>query len=81
MSVRTVTVMKPSTGIRLLLFVAVSAAVPHASVAQETALPTPLTLADVIRVAGERREEIETARARARAGEARPAIMSALSHR
>ena len=71
--------MKLSTGIRLLLAIALSAAVPHVSVAQETGLPTPLTLADVIRVAGERRDEIAAARARTRAGEARPAIVSALS--
>ena len=71
--------MKPSTGIRLLLFVAVSATVPEVSVAQEAGLPTPLTLADVIRVASQRRDEIEAARARTRASEARPAIVSALS--
>ncbi len=71
--------MKPSTGVRLLLFVAMSAAAPHASVAQEPGLPTPLTLADVIRLASQRRDEIEAARARTRAGEARPAIVSALS--
>ena len=71
--------MKPSTGIRLLLLVAVSATAPRVSVAQEAGLPTPLTLADVIRVAGQRRDEIEAARARTRAGEARPAIVSALS--
>jgi cobalt-zinc-cadmium efflux system outer membrane protein len=41
-------------------------------------LPSPLSLADVIRVASERRDEIQAARARARAGEARPAIASAL---
>jgi outer membrane protein TolC len=41
-------------------------------------VPTPLSLGDVIRIAGERRDEIEAARARARAGEARPAIVSAL---
>lgn len=41
-------------------------------------LPTPLGLSDVIRLAGERRDEIEAARARTRAGEARPAIVSAL---
>ena len=39
---------------------------------------TPLTLADVVRLAGERRDEIQAARARTRAGEARPAIVSAL---
>jgi cobalt-zinc-cadmium efflux system outer membrane protein len=71
--------MTPCTGIRVLLFVALSAGLPHASIAQEAGLPTPLTLADVIRVAGERRDEIEAARARTRAGEARPAIVSALS--
>jgi cobalt-zinc-cadmium efflux system outer membrane protein len=41
-------------------------------------LPTPLSLGDVIRLASERRDEIQTARARIRAGEARPTIVSAL---
>lgn len=41
-------------------------------------LPDPLALSDVVRLAGERRDEIEAARARTRAGEARPAIVSAL---
>ena len=75
----TVTYMKPSTGIRFLLSVALTVAVPQASGAQEAGLPTPLTLADVIRVASQRRDEIEAARARTRAGEARPAIVSALA--
>ena len=44
-----------------------------------TPLPSPLALADVIRIAGERRDEIQVARARTTAGEARPAIVSALS--
>ena len=44
-----------------------------------TPLPSPLGLADVIRIAGERRDEIQAARARTRAGEARPAIVSALA--
>ena len=70
--------MKRYIGLRLLLVLGLSAAVPPASVAQEARLPTPLTLADVIRVAGQRRDEIEAARARTRAGEARPAIVSAL---
>jgi hypothetical protein len=61
----------PSTGIRLLLVVALSAAVPQASAAQEEGLPTPLTLADVIRVAGQRRDEIEAARGHAREKHAR----------
>lgn len=42
-------------------------------------LPSPLSLTDVIRIAGERRDEIEAARARIRAGEARPTIVSALA--
>jgi outer membrane protein TolC len=46
--------------------------------AQTTALPSPLGLADVIRIAGERRDEIQAARLRTRASEARPAIVSAL---
>ena len=56
----------------LLISSATAAAQPSA------ALPSPLTLADVIRIAGERRDEIQAARARTRAGEARPAIVSAL---
>jgi outer membrane protein, heavy metal efflux system len=42
-------------------------------------LPSPLKLSDVIRIASEQRDEIEAARARTRAGEARPAIVSAFS--
>jgi outer membrane protein TolC len=41
-------------------------------------LPSPLTLSDVVQLAIERRDEIEAARARTRAGEARPAIVSSL---
>jgi outer membrane protein TolC len=41
-------------------------------------LPSPLNLGDVIRLASERRDEIQAARERLRAGEARPAIVSAL---
>ncbi len=41
-------------------------------------LPSPLGLGDVIRLASERRDEIQAAHARVRAGEARPAIVSAL---
>lgn len=44
----------------------------------DSMLPSPLGLADVIRLAAERRDEIAAARARVRAGEARPAIVSAL---
>jgi outer membrane protein, heavy metal efflux system len=66
----------------LIVFVLV-AIVPTAGSAQAqtaaaTALPSPLGLADVVRIAGERRAEIFTARARVHAGEARPDIVSAL---
>lgn len=47
--------------------------------AQPVSLPSPLALADVVRIAGERRDEIQAARARLRAAEARPAIVSALA--
>jgi outer membrane protein, heavy metal efflux system len=52
---------------------------PAAASAQAgSGLPAPLRLADVIRIAGDHRDEIEAARARTRAAEARPAIVSAL---
>ncbi|HET9359398.1 MAG TPA: TolC family protein [Vicinamibacterales bacterium] len=52
---------------------------PVAATAQDSKpLPSPLSLADVIRIAGERRDEIHAARARTRAGEVRPVIVSAL---
>jgi hypothetical protein len=41
-------------------------------------LPSPLGLGDVIRIANERRDEIQAARAHTRAAEARPTIVSAL---
>ena len=51
---------------------------PVNAIAQTTsALPSPLGLGDVIRIASERRDEIQAARARIRAGEARPSIVSA----
>jgi outer membrane protein TolC len=43
------------------------------------AVPSPLGLADVVRLAEERRAEIEAARARTRAAEQRPAIVSTLA--
>lgn len=52
---------------------------PSNATAQDAKLPSPLSLADVIRIAGERRDEIQAARARTTAGEARPTIVSALS--
>ena len=72
--------MKPFAGIHVLLLLTLgTVTTPRPATAQEPGWPTPLTLADVIRVAGERRDEIEAARARTRAGEARPAMVSALS--
>jgi hypothetical protein len=44
-----------------------------------TPLPSPLGIADVIRIAGERRDEIHAARARTTAGEARPVIVSSFA--
>jgi outer membrane protein, heavy metal efflux system len=73
--------MNSLTGLRLALLLTVSATTwPTAAAAQPpTVLPSPLSLGHVIRLAGERRDEIEAARARIRAGEARPTIVSALA--
>jgi cobalt-zinc-cadmium efflux system outer membrane protein len=72
--------MTRSTVLRLVLVVAIATTVlPAEAAAQISAgLPSPLSLADVIRVASERRDEIQAARASARAGEARPTIASGL---
>jgi hypothetical protein len=72
--------MNSVTGRRFALLLTVWATTwPTATTAQTTSvLPSPLSLGDVIRLAGERRDEIQAARARTRAGEARPAIVSAL---
>jgi cobalt-zinc-cadmium efflux system outer membrane protein len=71
--------MTPSTGPHHLLLLVLSAVLSATGAsAQQVVLPSPLGLDDVIRLAGERRDEIEAARARVRAGEARPAIVSAL---
>jgi outer membrane protein TolC len=56
----------------------IGALAPARASAQAAVLPSPLGLGDVIRIAAERRDEIQAARERARAGEARPAIVSAL---
>jgi hypothetical protein len=73
--------MKPLRNIRFSVLLALLVAgVPAPSVAQTArALPSPLRLVDVVRLASERRDEIEAARARMRAGEARPTIVSALA--
>ena len=64
----------------LVVSLAITAELPVRPSAQAaSSLPSPLGLADVIRLAGERRDEIEAARARLRAGEARPVIVSALA--
>jgi outer membrane protein, heavy metal efflux system len=72
--------MNSLTGVRFALLLAVWATSwPTSAGAQTTSvLASPLSLGDVIRVAGERRDEIQAARARIRAGEARPTIVSAL---
>lgn len=72
--------MNSLTGLRFALLLTVWATTwPTAAAAQTPpVLPSPLTLGDVIRLASERRDEIQAARARTRAGEARPTIVSAL---
>jgi cobalt-zinc-cadmium efflux system outer membrane protein len=62
----------------IALLAVLIAADPRAAAAQAAALPSPLTLADVLRLSAEQRDEIVAARARLRAGEARPTIVSAL---
>jgi outer membrane protein, heavy metal efflux system len=72
--------MNSLTGLRFALLLTVWATTwPSSAAAQTTpVLPSPLSLGDVIRLASERRDEIQAARARVRAGEARPTIVSAL---
>jgi cobalt-zinc-cadmium efflux system outer membrane protein len=76
-----VIVMNSFTGLRVALLLTVWATTwPTAAAAQTPpGLPSPLSVGDVIRLASERRDEIQAARARIRAGEARPAIVSALA--
>jgi outer membrane protein TolC len=73
-------VMKNLTGLRIALVLTVWATTSPGTVAAQTApvLPSPLSLGEVIRLAGERRDEIQAARARTRAAEQRPTIVSAL---
>jgi len=72
--------MKRFAGLRFVLLLAVWATTSPAPAAAQTTqvLPSPLGLGDVIGIASERRNEIQAARARTRAGEARPIIVSAL---
>jgi cobalt-zinc-cadmium efflux system outer membrane protein len=56
-----------------------SAVLTSAAMAQPAPpVPSPLGLADVVRIASERRDEIAAARARSLAAEQRPAVVSAL---
>ena len=73
--------MKRTNDVRsIFLLACLAAAWPIQAGAQAAVLSSssPLGLADVIRIAGERRDEIQASRARIRAGEARPTIVSAL---
>jgi outer membrane protein TolC len=63
----------------VLVLALVAGPADRAGAQEAPPLPSPLSLGDVIRIAMERRDEIAAARARIRAGEARPAIVSALS--
>jgi outer membrane protein TolC len=71
--------MKRLTSSFVCLLTIIPIAPPRAAAQAPQAMPSPLTLVDVIRIAGERRDEIHAALARVRAGEARPAIVSALA--
>jgi hypothetical protein len=66
--------MNSLTGLRVALLLTVGATTwPTAASAQTTpVLPSPLSLGDVIQLASERRDEIQAARARTRAGEHGP---------
>src|SRR5688572_3599217 len=69
--------MKRISGVLAVIFTAMLAD-STVTLAQDVALPSPMTLADVVRIATERRDEIQGARARVRASEARPTIVAAL---
>src|SRR5918993_2582391 len=63
-----------------VLLVGILVTSPDSAAAQAAGpLPAPLGLGDIIRIASERRDEIQATRARIRAGEARPTIVSALA--
>ena len=66
--------------IRAGFIAAISSAMLTSDATAQPASPTPspLSLADVVRIASERRDEIAVARARTLAAEQRPAIVSAL---
>lgn len=65
--------------IRVGFIAAMSSAALTSAMAQPASpVPSPLSLADVVRIASARRDEIAAARARSLAAEQRPAIVSAL---
>ena len=66
----------PTCAVAVVLALAGSPVIAAAQAPE--ALPSPLSVVDVIRLAAARRDEIEAARARTLAGEARPDIVSAL---
>jgi cobalt-zinc-cadmium efflux system outer membrane protein len=74
-------VMNRSAPFRFAGFLSILATLSPAGAAAQAdqALPSPLSLGDVIRMAGERRDEIRAAHARTRAGEARSTVVSALA--
>src|SRR5262245_13512721 len=63
----------------LLLIATLTGSPDDAAAQDKQLLPSPLSLADIIRIASERRDEIQAARSRTKAGEARPTIVSALA--
>lgn len=63
---------------RVVLCASLVAALHVDAFAQASALPSPLTIGDVARLASERRDEIAAARARRHAADERPAIVGAL---
>lgn len=71
--------MRAVTRLRLIAAAWMAAATTALAAQMPAAMPSPLGLSDVVRIAAERRDEIQAARARTRAGEARPAIVSALA--
>ena len=64
--------------IRVGFIAAMSTAMLTSDATAQPASPSPLSLADVVRIASEHRDEIAAARARSLAAEQRPAIVSAL---
>lgn len=70
--------MRTSYGFRMACAAAALAVTVPASAQERAPLPAPLSLGEAIAIAVDRRDEIVAARAAVRAGEARPAIVSAL---